>query len=233
MTPEEQDGELERLFRAGRREMPRAEMRARTLERAVASGRETPRTRRGLALGFGLAAAAGLAVTLGLTRRHETSVSVGPELLPPSAHVNPTPELPRQPATTASASPNAPASATPSTSASAPARADKPAAPRPAPTLGEEIALLQSARAALDARDGKQALVLLDRYARTMHGARLGDEATVLRLEALSRVGRTQEAAELARAFVAAHPGSPLVDRARAFVTPPRTAESSTPGSTP
>jgi hypothetical protein len=87
--------------------------------------------------------------------------------------------------------------------------------------------LLQAARAALDAGDGKHALALLDHYGRSAQNPRLGDEATVVRLEALSRVGRADEASELAREFVAKHPGSPLVDRARAFIAPPKTSPGS------
>jgi hypothetical protein len=222
VTPDDPHAALERLFRAARSETPRADVRTRAVERAVTSTRVRSRSR-GLALGIVLAAAAGVAFTFGLHHFPAVGISVAPETLPPSAHPNPTPELPAHPTRPA------PASATPTPRADANAdatRLDKPAVPRPAPTLGQELALLQAARAALDAGDGKHALALLDHYARSTQKPRLGDEATVVRLEALSRTGRGAEAAKLAREFVAEHPGSPLVDRARAFITTPKTAAS-------
>ncbi|HSU41212.1 MAG TPA: hypothetical protein VLJ38_16660 [Polyangiaceae bacterium] len=222
MTPDEPDGALERLFRAARSETPRSDVRSRAVERAVASTRVRSR-RRGLTLGLVLAAAAGVAFAFGLQHFPAVGISVGPERLPPSTHPNPTPDLPAHPTRPA------PASATPTARADTSAdatRLDKPTVPRPAPTLGQELALLQAARAALDAGDGKHALALLDHYARSTQKPRLADEATVVRLEALSRTGRGAEAAKLAREFVAEHPGSPLVDRARAFITTPKTAAS-------
>jgi hypothetical protein len=84
-------------------------------------------------------------------------------------------------------------------------------------TLSEEITLLDRARTALQGNDFAGTLATLDEHARRP-GARLGDEATLLRIEALSRAGRDGEASELAARFVAANPGSTLADRARTFV---------------
>ncbi len=222
MTPAEPNEPLERLFRAARSEKPRTDVRSRAIARAIASTRVRSPAR-GLSLGIVVAAAAGVVLTLGFHRLQGVRISVGPETLPASARPNPTPELP--------ARPSEPARPSSTTAPSADGRADskrhdETAVPRPAPTLGQELALLQAARAALDAGNGKHALALLDQYARSTHKPRLADEATVVRLEALSRTGRGAEAAKLAREFVAEHPGSPLVDRARAFITTPRTAAS-------
>lgn len=222
MTPDEPDAALERLFRAARSETPRTDVRTRAVARAVASTRVRSR-KRALTLGIVLAAAASVTFAFGLQHFPAVGISVAPETLPPGAHPNPTPELPAHPTRLPAAS------ATPRPSAGTNADStwlDKPAVPRPAPTLGQELALLQAARAALDAGDGKHALALLDHYARSTQKPRLADEATVVRLEALSRTGRGAEAAKLAREFVAEHPGSPLVDRARAFITTPKTAAS-------
>ena len=96
--------------------------------------------------------------------------------------------------------------------------------PRPSPSLerapaslSEELALLESARSALASGSSERALELLDRYERTLRGTRLRAEASILRVEALAASGRKAEAASLAGEFLKKNPGSPLVDRARAF----------------
>jgi hypothetical protein len=222
VTPDDPNAELIRLFRAARSETPLAATRTRAVERAVASTRVRTRSR-GPAVAVVFAAAAAVALTVWLRPFQSTRVSVSPEMLPPTAGPNPTPELPARPSEPAHPSSTiAPRSDERADST----RRDEAGVPRPAPTLGQELALVQAARAALDAGDGKHALALLDQYARSTHKPRLADEATVVRLEALSRTGRGAEAAKLAREFVAEHPGSPLVDRARAFITTPRTAAS-------
>jgi hypothetical protein len=85
-------------------------------------------------------------------------------------------------------------------------------------TLVDEIELLKDARAALRAGQGRQALNLLDRYARERSSSGLEAEATLLRIEALSEVGRTKEASELAARFVRNNPNSALGDRAKSFM---------------
>jgi hypothetical protein len=227
VTPDDPEQRLERLFRAARAEKPGSDARKAALERAVASTRGRSR-RRGVTFGVVFAAAAGLVLALGLGRARDTRLRVSAEPLPPAAHPNPIPELPAHPPVPAPA-----ASATQNPDASSTPHRDKPPIPRPAPTLGEEIATLQAARTALDAGDAKHALAVLDHYARAVPGARLGDEATVIRLEALSGVGRRAEASELAREFVAKHPGSPLVDRARAFIAPLATSAAPQPSADP
>lgn len=105
----------------------------------------------------------------------------------------------------------------PTSSSSAPVRIpEKPPAPTP-PTLSEEVVMLDEVRAKLSARDTAGALKVLESYERRP-STRLGDEATLLRLEALAGSGRTTEAAELAARFVAKNPESTLADQARTYL---------------
>ena len=204
------------LFAAARREVPRGELRARTLSTMIAASQAHPQ--RGpivlpavLPL---LAAAAGMTFffatrsappTLDITAEPvvavstpatsaSTAVSVpvprpsGREVAPPASERPPTPSQARTPA---------------------------PAAV-PALSLSAEIQTLDRVRSALD-QDPARALALLDTYDR-VRDKRLGAEAQLLRMEALVRAGRNSEARALAQGFVAAHPGSPLVDRARSFL---------------
>jgi hypothetical protein len=85
-------------------------------------------------------------------------------------------------------------------------------------SLSDELSALRVASSALSAGDPKAALAALDRYDRVLKGQKLRAEATVLKIEALSRAGQAQAASALAQRFVTQNPGSPLVDRARSFV---------------
>jgi hypothetical protein len=228
MTPDE-GTPLAALFGAAKREAPRAEVRELALERAVAATREPLPARRKSAVVaagalFALAALIALWVTVETT--HRTLMSVTPERVPPLAHTNPTPDLPEPRPAVSGTGEDA------RTTDPAPARSERPPAPHPAPTLGDELAELEAARSALTAGDPKRALALLDHYRQTTRGARLADEALVLRLDALVRAGRGAEAAALARDFVAKNPGSPLVDRARAFTADPNAAPAAAGGVT-
>jgi|RhiMethySRZTD1v2_1073278.scaffolds.fasta_scaffold131261_2 hypothetical protein len=97
------------------------------------------------------------------------------------------------------------------------ARAAPSATPPRALSLPEEVALLDRARAALAAGDAKRALEILDEHGRVPGGAMLAAEAGLLRIQALSRAGQAQKAAQEARRFIDANPGSTLAERARAF----------------
>ncbi len=103
---------------------------------------------------------------------------------------------------------------------------------RPAPpTLDEELTSLKRARAALSADDPAQANRELDRFDRVLRGKQLRAEATLLRIEALSHSGRSQEAAALARRFLEENPNNPSVDWVRGLVdAPPPAASSDPPG---
>jgi hypothetical protein len=115
----------------------------------------------------------------------------------------------------------------PSTSARARASASASAVPM---SLGDEVAALDGARRALSAGDANAALVALDAYQRAARRPRLGNEATLLRIEALLRAGRRSEAIVLAQSFADRNPTSPLADRARALTAtdPPTPAPGGT-----
>jgi outer membrane protein assembly factor BamD (BamD/ComL family) len=79
---------------------------------------------------------------------------------------------------------------------------------------------MQRARTALRRGDASAALAELDQFGRGPGWRQLAVEARLLRIEALARAGRAEEARNLARRFVQQYPNNPLVDRARSFVTP-------------
>jgi hypothetical protein len=103
--------------------------------------------------------------------------------------------------------------------ANAPATAPREIGPDTTPpiagpgALGDEIALIDAARAALAAGAPAEALSLLDRYrARHPHGMLL-PEALAMRIEAIDRGGDHARARALARAFLNEYPHSPLAQR--------------------
>lgn len=85
-------------------------------------------------------------------------------------------------------------------------------------SLSEELSALKRASAALEAGNVPAALSALDQYDYVLKGKVMRAEATLIRIEALSRAGRKAAASALAARFVEQNPGSPLVDRARSFV---------------
>ena len=88
--------------------------------------------------------------------------------------------------------------------------------------LSAELGVLDMARSKLAGGDAKGALVVLDDYARTYPRGRLGLEAEVLRIDALSRAGETGAAKKRAEAFVKKHPKSVLAPRVRRYLDEPR-----------
>jgi hypothetical protein len=84
--------------------------------------------------------------------------------------------------------------------------------------LSDEIALLDATRAALARADGNQALRLLDTYNRDFAHPALGQEATLLRIEALLHAGRRAEAYSLARQIIARQPTGPHAARVRSLL---------------
>jgi hypothetical protein len=84
--------------------------------------------------------------------------------------------------------------------------------------LGDEIASLDRAREALAHGDASRALALVDEYAKEFPGGVLGQEATVVRIEALLARGDRKAADGLARRLLAAHPASPHAARVRALL---------------
>jgi outer membrane protein assembly factor BamD (BamD/ComL family) len=88
--------------------------------------------------------------------------------------------------------------------------------------LTAELGALDMARSKLASGDARGALVVLDDYARTYPRGRLGLEAEVLRIDALSRAGETGAAKKRAEAFVKRHPKSVLAPRVRRYLDEPR-----------
>jgi hypothetical protein len=80
--------------------------------------------------------------------------------------------------------------------------------------LREEIRLIDAARAAVTSHAPDQALTLLQRYTATYPTGVFGQEASVLRIEALNQSGQHARARALARDFLARHANSPLAERA-------------------
>lgn len=96
--------------------------------------------------------------------------------------------------------------------------ADTPAPARAGARLAAETAALDDARTAL--REGHPASALhdLDVYTSAFPDGVLGQEASVLRIEALVRAGNRASARRLAQTFFRAFPGSPLTSQVRALV---------------
>jgi hypothetical protein len=84
-----------------------------------------------------------------------------------------------------------------------------------AEALRVELAQLDAARSKLASGRSDEALALLDAYDRSVPRGVLKLEAEVLRIDALSRSGRTALAQSRARAFLSRHPKSVLAARVR------------------
>lgn len=82
----------------------------------------------------------------------------------------------------------------------------------------DELAALDSARAALAARNPEAALAELERYEKNYPSLSFGQRAQLLRMEALSAAGRPQAARELASTYITTYPDSPHAAQLRAFV---------------
>jgi len=88
--------------------------------------------------------------------------------------------------------------------------------------LSAELGVLDVARSKLGAGDARGALGVLDEYSRKYPRGRLGLEAEVLRIDALSRAGETATAKKRAEAFLKRHPKSVLAQRVRRYLDEPR-----------
>lgn len=138
-------------------------------------------------------------------------VAPAPKLAPKSAELAPpNPVVVPAPVVTAPIEVATPAPAAPP----AAAQNAKPAAQR-APSLGREIDLIDTARAALSRGDSRGALATLDAYSRIYPRGRLSMEAEVLRIDALERSGDSDGARRRAEAFLRHHPKSVLSARVR------------------
>jgi len=98
-----------------------------------------------------------------------------------------------------------------------PSRAAAPAQRRRAAPaggdLGDQVAFIDSARAAMSAGADRRALEILRRYQDRYPTGSFRPEAVALKVEALMKLGREAEARALAERFVAEHRGSLLARR--------------------
>jgi hypothetical protein len=137
----------------------------------------------------------------------------------------PTPTLALAPATATATAPT-PAPATATATALAPTPTPTPTlalapTPEPAPSsssLPEELTMLEHARSALSSGNPARALSVLDAYTERFPHPALLPEATVLRIEALTKAGDPSAARRAADAFLAANPASPYADRIRTLL---------------
>jgi hypothetical protein len=128
------------------------------------------------------------------------------------------------------APPPAPTSEAPvSTAAPPPAIVAPPSVPAreraesPVDDVASQIALVDTARAALSRGAADRALEILGHYLSRYPSGSFRPEAMALKIEALAKLGRNAEARALAERFTADHRGSPLADRiAREVGLPPR-----------
>jgi len=79
--------------------------------------------------------------------------------------------------------------------------------------LGEQIRLIEAARAGVAARDAKAATAALDTYAAKFPRGSFGQEAMVLRIRAIDQTGDSARATAMAKSFVTRFPSSPHVAR--------------------
>ncbi len=98
------------------------------------------------------------------------------------------------------------------------AREERAGPPALEPSLAEEVAALDRARADLAAGETAAALRALDAYRARFVQGKLADEEIVLRVQALLARGDRAGAASVERAFSTEHPDSPYVARLRALV---------------
>jgi hypothetical protein len=226
---------LERVLRASSEANTGEPDPARQPARRPGHLRNVPLEKRRPSLGWlSLAAALPVAAAIAMMlRAPENELNISREDRRPAPHspVVPTPTAPRSeavPPDLPEPTPAAPEATVVDPSAVAGALPRARSAPqvepeREAPVAGVtpiplsgELELLKQAREALRQGNSEHALSLLDRYD-AQRGTTLLAEATLLRIETLSALGRTEAVRELARRFVRENPDSPLVDRARRF----------------
>lgn len=223
MNPEELE---RRLFGAARSEQPDSDLYDRILDQLEHADADKPRARQGApvkawtayrvagtaAAVTALAAAVALYLNEAPPERTAPNISAD-RFVPVPPHELDVKRAPRA----RDVAPTAPSASTvpsSSTAIPAPPRSAPKAPPR---ALPEQLALLKEARAALRSGNARSALEKLREYESRPNRVDMSAEKTLLKIEALSRVGQRARAAELAERFVTAHPNDPLVDRARSF----------------
>jgi hypothetical protein len=199
-----------RLFEVAREETLPAGAMARALAAARAEqSRHANRARLSRPAKWALwASAAAVVASSAIFAQHEERADRISAEPPSLQHTHLTPASSAAPEASPSA---ALVTAAPSVAAPAPARSA-------AVSLSDELGALKLASSALASGDTRAALTALDHYDRVLKGTKMRAEATLLRIEALSKAGQTAAASTLAEHFVTQNPESPLVDRARSFI---------------
>jgi hypothetical protein len=210
------DDVAEELFAAARRERPEDRVRARAKQLALSArtGINAAEARQPIAYAPVIAVAVALAVLAVVaagalrTREAPEPIVVTPEVVDPRA-----PARDETPAARRTAEPLEVIQDEPRM-VEKPAQPQSKSAPRPQPSLAEEIALLDQARSALTAHESARVIALIDQY-KKLGGTRMRAEAALLHIEALAQSGQRARAAQLAQRFVKEHAGNPLAERAR------------------
>ncbi len=92
----------------------------------------------------------------------------------------------------------------------------------PKADIAEQIALIDAAGSAVSSGPANRALGLVRQYQSKYPTGSFGPEATALKIEALTKLGRTAEARSAAERFVIQHRGTPIADRVARLAGLPR-----------
>lgn len=208
------DDVADELFAAARREQPEDRVRVRAKQLALSSRAGIKAAEaRGLAsyapmIGVAVAIAVLAFIAAGALRTPEAPepIAVTPEIVEHQHRATPAARRTADPPVVVQDEP---------LPAEKPVQPQSKSAPRPKPSLAEEIALLDQARSALSAHESARVIALIDQYQRVLGGTRMRAEAELLRIEAVAQSGQRARAAQLALRFVEEHAGNPLAERAR------------------
>lgn len=212
-----------KLLQAGRRDAPSRRGRRRILAGlglggifstiAISTGAEA--SARGWLLAAGGSAAGALAVFAGVQAWSAHPSSEAHEQR--AVATKPAPLLAKAPAPLVAPPVEASEPAPAPTAVSRAVRSPAPAERRSDGLTGE-LASLDEARRALARNEPGAALRALDDYSRSFPERRLGSEATVLRVEALSAAGDRARARRVGEDFLRTHPKSPYEKRIRSLI---------------
>jgi TolA-binding protein len=141
----------------------------------------------------------------------------------PVAHSLDVKDAPTQVASPAPSVSNFVATESPAPSVESPVRSDPSTRATPSTkasglSVHDEVVILDSARQDIDAGNSGKALEALDRYFRLFPKGVLRQESSALRIEALVRAGRLDEAKANLRAFDQSYPSSPQKQRLHSLV---------------
>jgi len=173
--------------------------------------------------GIALVATAAVATSLLADRSETVAARVAPGIASAPASVEPPAMLPPEPSPAAASSPSpAPIArpARPPSHAASPTRIARPspASSAPAasvPSLADELAEIERAKAAVRAHDADAALAILRGYAQHFPHGVLAEEAEVVRVDALAMTRDRAATAAAADAFLLRHPESAYAQHVR------------------